>query len=95
MPAKKKKLMTKVKSFRDLRERAEKDERYAKLCVVALSNLGCEHLARGRDVDPDWVKSLNGLYDYVGALVGEYGESEDSAEKNVLGEINFVRDCVN
>lgn len=72
------------------------DERYQRLCIVALNNLGCDHLATGKQWknSPKWKAYHHGLGQYVDALVGEYGETEDDAFRQVLEEINNVRDCI-
>lgn len=87
------KSIAKVKSFSELFQKAQVDENYQKLCIVALENLGCEHLASKREA-VKWKSHYFGLQEYVSALVGEYGESEDKAFRSVLAEINNVRDCI-
>lgn len=80
----------KVKSFNDLKQRAnEGDLRYQKLCCAALENLGGQAFGY-----ISWNQAYCGLIDYVSSLVGEYGESELDAEQSVLDEINFVRECI-
>lgn len=81
-----------VHSLDQLFNLATRNERYQKLCVVALSNLGCEHLAR--DGGKTWQDHWYGLYEYWGALVGEYGESESDGEKSLIDEVNNVKGCI-
>lgn len=92
----KQKRMEKVRSFSDLHTRAQSDGRYQRLCIVALTNLGCEHLAKQHKsyAPTKWRAHYGGLLDYVNALVGEYGESENTAFREVLAEVNNVRDCI-
>ena len=104
---KKKKSIAKVKSLSDLWDRANGEtktaENYQRLCIVALRNLGCDHLAEAHkgagdkplfNDPPKWRAYYDGLIDYVGSLVGEYGISEDKAFRDVRDEVNFVRDCI-
>jgi hypothetical protein len=92
--SKKKTQIRPVRDFHDLWEKAEKDENYQRLCIGALENLGCEHLAaKGVRSEPKWKRYYNGLMDYVSSLVGEYGESEGAAFEQVVDEINFVIGC--
>jgi len=91
------KKMLPVGSFSDLYQRADGgDERYQKLCIVALNNLGCDHLANSPKwkSSPKWKAYFHGLKQYVEVLVSEYGETDGNAEKSVLEEINNVRDCI-
>lgn len=89
-------MIKKVKSMSELWQLAKTDERYQRLVIVALNNLGCDHLAQGcRRWHPvKWEAYFNGLNQYIESLVGEYGESEVKAEKSILAEINNVRDCI-
>lgn len=92
---KKVKSIAKVKSFSELYSLAKAgDENYQKLCIVALNNLGCDHLANARHYPEKWRAYYNGLMEYVSALCCEYGESEDKAFRSVLAEVNNVRDCI-
>lgn len=72
---------------------ADGDERWQRVVIGALSNLGNPTLnynpAKG---EPLWRCAYFGLQEYIGALVGEYGETETQAEKSVLAEVNNVRD---
>jgi hypothetical protein len=80
------------KSLHDLYERARAGEVMArKVCIATLNNFGCDHLASGQKSDPKWVRYYRGLQTYLVALVAEYGESETSAEKEVLAEVNAAR----
>lgn len=85
----------KVKSWHELYSLAEAgDERYQKLCIAALENLGGMIPAR-RPMTPQdmkWKRAYSGLQDYIMALEGEYGDND--AEKSVLDEVNFVRECI-
>ena len=96
MPKTKKKLIAKVTSLNDLYQRANDNDDYKKLCIVALQNLGCEGLAEDNRKyhDAKWRSHWDGLVTYVGSLVGEYGVSEDKAFRDVRNEINFCRDCI-
>ncbi len=85
--ATKRKLIPKVTSLRELEGLAKLDPRYAALAMAAAENLGCPSCK-------DAKQAVRELEDYLMALVGEYGESEDVAEKTLIDEINFVRDCI-
>ena len=70
-------------------------ERWQKVVIVGLHNLGCDHLANGRrQVGAKWIRYYHGLQDYVGSLVGEYGIPEGKAFRETLDEVNNVRDCI-
>lgn len=87
----------KFTSLNDLLQRSQAgDDRAQRICIAALRNLGCEHLATRRrgDSDPEWRLSWDGLQSYVSALVGEYGMSETRAFRDTLAEVNNVIDCV-
>jgi hypothetical protein len=88
--------MKPVKSMSELWQLAKADENYQRLCIVALNNLGCDHLAESsRRWHPvKWEAYFNGLNQYIESLVCEYSQSEDKAVKDVLAEINGVRDCI-
>jgi hypothetical protein len=93
--------VTKIKrftSFHDLYERCKSgDEAAQRVCIGALNNLGCDHLADSgvpaKPGTPKWQRYYHGLQEYISALVGEYGQSETKAERQVLAEVNHVRDC--
>lgn len=89
-------MIKKVKSMSELWQLAKADENYQRLCIVALNNLGCDHLAQfSRRWHPvKWEAYFNGLNQYWESLVNEYGEREDKAEKSLVAEINGVRDCI-
>jgi hypothetical protein len=81
-------------SIRHAYMRAELGEEDAQRCLIGcLSNLGCDHLAdqRGQVKAPRWRRYYFGLIEYIGSLVGEYGESEYQAENDVLAELNMAR----
>lgn len=87
-------MMSPVKSIGDLNKRCQDgDMRYQALAIVALSNIGGEHLAE-EGSGPDWEKAVFGLRQYWCSLVGEYGIDEEAAEEQLVDEINFVRNCV-
>ena len=90
------KKMSKIKSLNDLRIKAKDDERYQKLAIAGLSNLGCEHLAiaERRYTKSKWEAYYGGLMSYVSSLVGEYGVSESKAFREVRDEVNNVIDCI-
>ncbi len=76
----------KVKSWTELRQLCESgDQRYQKLCIAGLENLGGQ-------ATTNWRKAYKGLQDYIMALEGEY--QDDNAEQNVLDEVNYVRECI-
>lgn len=84
----------KFASLRDLWTRAQAGEEMAqKVCVGALNNLGCDHLAHsaGGRPEPKWAKYHRGLEQYLDALVSEYGVSETKAERELLAEVNMAR----
>lgn len=87
------KKQAKPKKFKSLHEayvRADGGDVLAQRCIVGtLRNLGCEHLARKvLDDDPKWLTHWRGFQQYLMALVGEYGESEAAAERELLAELN-------
>jgi len=85
----------KFKSWRDLYDRANGgDEMAQKAIICGLSNLGNPTLPSKNDMQktPLWKRAYHGLQEYIGALVGEYGESETKAEKSILAEVNHVLD---
>lgn len=91
----------KFKKFKTMRELYERcsggDEQAQRICIGALQNLGCDHLAdaakRFHSNQPKWYRFWVGLNEYITALVCEYGESETKAERTVLAEVNNVWDC--
>lgn len=84
-------MIRKFKSLSDTFKRAAAGEEDAQRAIIGcLSNFGCEHLAHCNQ-QPKWKASWFGLQDYIGALVGEYGESETKAEREVLAELNAAR----
>ncbi len=92
------KRLPKVSSFRDLYEKAKEDPRYQALCIAGAENLGwMDHPSESKYLPnkEKWARAHYWLSQtYVGALVGEYGESEDKAFREVLAEVNHVRDCI-
>ena len=63
--------------------------------ICALKNLGSDHLARqGIDGDKVWESYFRGLEAYLMSLVAEYGKQEDEAERELVAEINTVRNCI-
>ncbi len=84
----------KVKTWSELNALCrDGDERWQKVVIGALQNLGCEHLAGGGMGRSKWERHYHGLMEYISALCSEYGESETKAEKQILAEVNHVRDC--
>lgn len=87
------KKIKKFASLYDLRERCRAGDVAAQQCCIGLlHNLGCEHLAATRN-QTKWENYYAGIEQYIMSLVGEYGQSEDKAEREVLAELNNVRDC--
>lgn len=85
----------KFKSWRDLYDRAKGgDEKAQKAIICGLSNLGNPTLRSKKESQRStlWQRAYDGLQEYIGALVGEYGETEDHAEKSILDEVNNVLD---
>jgi hypothetical protein len=81
----------KFKSLSDAYLQANGGDALACASVIGcLENFGCEHLV------PDgpqagrvkWLRYWSGLQQYMMSLVGEYGESEADAEREVLAELN-------
>ena len=69
------------------------DTRWQKVVIGALENLGNPTLRYNPSKgDVLWRCAYYGLQAYIDAMVGEYGETEDKAERQVLDEVNFVRD---
>jgi hypothetical protein len=73
------KLIPKVKSLNELRNLAKTDERYAKLLLAGAENLG------GMGYKKD---DLDGAYQYLCM------NADETDEKCVVAEVNFVRDCI-
>jgi hypothetical protein len=73
------KLMAKVTSLRDLRDRATTDEQYRKLAIAAAENLGGgpAHTA-SLDLAMRWLR-IN---------------ADETDERGVIAEVNFCRDLV-
>lgn len=91
--AKAKTKIAKFKSLGDAFSRAKNGEEAAQKCLIGcLENFGCDHLANYRKEVPKWTSAWHGLQTYIGSLVGEYGESETRAEKEVLAELNCARE---
>ncbi len=102
MPATLKKL-PKVKTWTELfglandqgdnKQPTEYAKRWQKVIVCALSNLGNSTLRPNNPKHPRllWLRAYDGLQEYISALVGEYGQSETKAEREVLAEVNHVR----
>ena len=86
----------KFKSWRDLYDRAKGgDEMAQKAIICGLSNLGHTPTSMGYGYDKKsslWQRAYHGLQEYIGALVGEYGETEEKAEEDILAEVNHVLD---
>lgn len=84
----------KVKSWGEAFQRAAKgDLMMRKAFAACLSNLGGMHLddnesMRRQFPNEYWKACYHSLQEYISALVGEYGESEFKAEKEVLAELN-------
>lgn len=76
------KLIPKVTSLMDLRQKATSDPRYLELAQLAASNLGGAREPRGRELTLD--AALRVLRD--NALASDEGD--------VINEVNFVRDLV-
>ena len=93
-PKKTLRLIEPVTCLSDLAAKAKEDEAYQRLAIVALRNLGCEHLADSRRSVTKYGAYVIGLYSYWSSLVGEYGIDEDQAEDDVVDEVNHVRDCI-
>lgn len=89
--------MKKIKSLHDLYSRCEAgDEAAQRLAIGTLQQFGCEHLAdsfRGPKSDPKWRRYFRGIHRYFDSLCGEYGIPEGKAEREIVAEINNVRDC--
>lgn len=88
----------KFKSMHDLYQRCDSgDEQAQRICIGALQNLGCDHLAepskRCAPDRPKWYWFYRGMEQYIEALICEYGVHEDKAFREVLAEVNNVWDC--
>jgi hypothetical protein len=79
---KKQKLIPKVKSLFDLKMKAKEDPRYAQLAKVAARNLGCG--PTNWPEQPTLAEAMRWLE----------VNAEVTSERGVVGEINFVRDCI-
>jgi hypothetical protein len=88
--------MKPIKSLNELKQLAETDERYQRLCIVSLENIGCDHLAKSKKKwhPIKWQAYHAGLLAYVDSLVGEYGETEIEALQSVIEEVNGVTNCI-
>ena len=91
--------LPKATSWSDLYDKASRGvyaERWQKVIIGALHNLGCEHLAKNpRCQYPkhlEWQNHYRGLQEVIMSMVGEYGMDETTAEKQTLDEVNYVRD---
>jgi len=88
----------KVKTWRELYDKCKAgDEFWQRVCIGALENLGNPTMPSRHDPfcknAPKWQAAYRGLQEYISALVCEYGEGEDAAERSILEEVNFVVDC--
>ena|ERR1700722_19817281 len=89
------KKLPKVKTWRELRTICNDEThsdciRWRKVVVGTLENLGNPTLDKGDEVL--WKRAWSGLQEYISALVGEYGQSETKAERDILAEVNHCRD---
>jgi len=69
-------MIKKITNLAELRMKAQQDPRYAKLAMVAASNLG----GNPKDLE--------------GALRWLNLNAQETDERGVVGEVNFVRDLV-
>lgn len=89
-----KKPAPKFKNLADAYRQCEAGDMLAQKCVIGcLSNFGCEHLASDprnpyTGGGPKWLRYYRGLEQYLMSLVGEYGETEADAEKELVAELN-------
>lgn len=89
------KRISKFTNLRDAYNRASAGDEGAQRCIIGcLENFGCDHLALKDKSAPKtvkWARYYAGLMQYIGSLVGEYGQSETAAEREVLAELNQAR----
>lgn len=88
----------KVKSVRSLSELdrlAKTDDNYKRLILSACRNIGADGpLFDKKNPRPKWIIARGQLDVWLMSMVSEYGQDEGKAERDLLGEINNVRDCI-
>lgn len=87
------KLLARVKSLGDLRQRALTEPRYLQLALTAASNLGGRMKSGLKHLDDpsstDYAIALNDAMRWLATNANETG-----SERGVVEEVNFVRDLV-
>jgi hypothetical protein len=85
------KLIPKITSLMDLRNRAKTDTRYLKLAIAAAENLGGQ-VRRGKHLDdPDSTDAAIALRDAMDMLNISANETD---EDGVVDEVNYCRDLI-
>jgi hypothetical protein len=87
--------MKQLSSLHELRIRAEDGQKDAQqLCVIALQNIGAEHLASISKLDPEWMRAYDGIVRCAMARVVRYGRSPADSFAGVIEDVNCCIDCL-